>query len=86
LPDAVLRFRQGFGRLLRTDEDFGAVVVLDPRILPTRPGYGRVFVDSLPGPTVVTGPTERVVDTVLAFIRTKLGGVDSAGADPGHQR
>jgi len=46
LPQAVLKFKQGFGRLIRTAEDRGTVVVLDPRIL--RRSYGRVFLDSLP--------------------------------------
>ncbi len=47
LPAAVLALRQGFGRLIRTRADRGIVAVLDPR-LHTR-GYGRAFLDSLPG-------------------------------------
>jgi len=46
LPTAVLRFRQGFGRLIRTAQDRGVVCVLDRRIV-DRP-YGRVFLNSLP--------------------------------------
>jgi ATP-dependent DNA helicase DinG len=46
LPRAVLRFKQGFGRLIRTRTDHGRVVVLDPRLVTTR--YGRAFVDALP--------------------------------------
>lgn len=46
LPEAVLKFRQGFGRLIRTREDTGIIVVLDSRIC--RKHYGRVFLDSLP--------------------------------------
>jgi len=46
LPRAVLAFKQGFGRLIRSAGDRGVVVVLDPRIL-TRP-YGRLFLRSLP--------------------------------------
>ena len=46
LPEAVIKFRQGFGRLIRTKSDTGIVVVLDSRVY-TKP-YGRVFVDSLP--------------------------------------
>jgi ATP-dependent DNA helicase DinG len=46
LPEAVLRFRQGVGRLIRTKTDHGIVVVLDNRILTKR--YGRVFIDALP--------------------------------------
>ena len=46
LPRAVLRFKQGFGRLVRSSTDEGRVVVLDPRIATKR--YGRAFLDALP--------------------------------------
>jgi ATP-dependent DNA helicase DinG len=46
LPRAVIRFKQGFGRLIRSASDHGRVVVLDPRVVTTR--YGRVFLDALP--------------------------------------
>jgi ATP-dependent DNA helicase DinG len=46
LPQAVLKLRQGFGRLIRAHDDEGVVAILDPRIV-TRP-YGRVFLSSLP--------------------------------------
>jgi ATP-dependent DNA helicase DinG len=55
LPQAILRLRQGFGRLIRTASDRGTVVVLDPRIL--RRPYGRAFLESLPAvEPVVEGP------------------------------
>ena len=46
LPKAVVKFRQGFGRLIRAKDDFGAVVVLDPRIQTRR--YGTKFTRSIP--------------------------------------
>ncbi len=46
LPGAVMKFRQGFGRLIRSTRDMGVVLVMDNRILRQR--YGRAFVDSLP--------------------------------------
>jgi ATP-dependent DNA helicase DinG len=46
LPEAILRFRQGFGRLIRTQSDRGVVAILDRRILTKR--YGRAFLESLP--------------------------------------
>jgi ATP-dependent DNA helicase DinG len=46
LPEAVLKLKQGFGRLIRTRRDTGRVVILDPRVR-TKP-YGRTFLDSLP--------------------------------------
>ncbi len=46
LPEAVIKFKQGFGRLIRSRTDHGTVVCLDPRVV-TKP-YGRLFIDSLP--------------------------------------
>jgi ATP-dependent DNA helicase DinG len=46
LPEAVLKFKQGFGRLIRSQSDKGTIVVLDPRVL-TKP-YGQVFLKALP--------------------------------------
>ena len=53
VPQSVLRFRQGFGRLIRGEEDRGVVVVLDQRIASRR--YGRVFLESIPECTVSKG-------------------------------
>ena len=46
LPEAILKFRQGFGRLIRSQQDHGKVVVLDPRL--RTKAYGRRFLASLP--------------------------------------
>ncbi len=46
LPRAILRFRQGFGRLIRSSQDSGRVVVLDSRI--AKKNYGRAFLKALP--------------------------------------
>ena len=46
LPEAVIKLRQGFGRLIRSGRDTGIVVLLDPRI--RTKSYGRVFLESLP--------------------------------------
>jgi ATP-dependent DNA helicase DinG len=48
LPDALMKFRQGVGRLIRTATDRGLVTVLDSRVLAK--AYGRLFIDSLPYP------------------------------------
>ena len=53
LPEAILRFRQGFGRLIRTQTDRGVVVVLDKRVLTKQ--YGRWFMESLPSCTFKQG-------------------------------
>ena len=46
LPEAVLKFRQGTGRLIRTSSDTGMIVILDSRVVSKR--YGRTFINSLP--------------------------------------
>jgi ATP-dependent DNA helicase DinG len=46
VPQAVIKLKQGFGRLIRTATDTGIVVLFDPRVL-TKP-YGKVFLDALP--------------------------------------
>lgn len=46
LPQAIIKLKQGFGRLIRTQTDRGAVAILDPRMLTK--GYGRSFLDALP--------------------------------------
>ena len=48
LPDALIKFRQGVGRLIRTAADRGLVTLLDSRVLAK--GYGRLFLDCLPQP------------------------------------
>jgi ATP-dependent DNA helicase DinG len=46
LPEAILKLRQGVGRLIRTRSDKGIVVILDPRVL--NKGYGKAFLNALP--------------------------------------
>lgn len=59
LPAAVLRFRQGFGRLIRDRDDRGVVVVLDRRLI--QRSYGRAFLDALPACRRMTGDLASVV-------------------------
>ncbi len=58
VPEAVLRFRQGFGRLIRTKSDRGIVVVLDRRVLSKN--YGRIFIESLPPVSKYQGPLKEM--------------------------
>jgi ATP-dependent DNA helicase DinG len=46
IPQAAIKLKQGFGRLIRTKTDRGMVVLFDPRVLTKR--YGKVFLDALP--------------------------------------
>jgi ATP-dependent DNA helicase DinG len=59
LPEAILRFRQGFGRLIRRRGDRGVFVILDPRVL--RRAYGTRFTETL-------GAGVRPVDSWEALI------------------
>ena len=62
LPEAALALKQGVGRLIRSEDDFGAVVICDPRL--STKGYGKVFLMALP-PMRVT----RLEKDTLSFLR-----------------
>ena len=66
LPQAVMRFKQGFGRLMRRTSDRGSVVVLDPRIVRRR--YGNSFIDSLPGPATAFTDADHVLEEIERFL------------------
>jgi len=51
VPEAIIKLKQGFGRLIRSKSDKGIVVILDSRVKTKR--YGRMFLDSLPPCRVV---------------------------------
>ncbi|PLX83495.1 MAG: helicase [Desulfuromonas sp.] len=65
VPQAVLKFKQGFGRLIRHREDRGVVLILDARVV--KKGYGRIFLRSLPDAETVAAPTEEVFARIEAF-------------------
>lgn len=56
LPNAVIRFKQGIGRLIRTRDDYGFICVLDNRLQTKQ--YGRLFLETVPGrpPVIDNGP------------------------------
>jgi len=62
LPQAALRLKQGFGRLIRRSTDRGAVVILDNRILGR--DYGKAFLDVLPPASRYVGPGAQVANRV----------------------
>jgi len=62
IPEAVLRFRQGFGRLIRRGSDEGIVICLDKRLLTKR--YGELFLEALPACTVVRQRADRIEELV----------------------
>jgi DNA polymerase-3 subunit epsilon/ATP-dependent DNA helicase DinG len=66
LPQAVLKFKQGFGRLIRSKTDRGVVIVLDRRI--HSKSYGRAFLDSLPACNIRIGPVKNLSDEVSNWL------------------
>jgi ATP-dependent DNA helicase DinG len=66
VPEAILRFRQGFGRLIRTRTDRGVVVIFDSRILTK--SYGRMFLNSLPPCAVQRGPLAQLPQWAMRWI------------------
>jgi ATP-dependent DNA helicase DinG len=70
VPMAVIKFRQGVGRLIRRKTDRGSIIILDSRVISKR--YGKKFLDSLPGFRVMTGP-KRAVCLALREFHAKRG-------------
>ncbi|MBK9545867.1 MAG: DEAD/DEAH box helicase family protein [Dehalococcoidia bacterium] len=66
LPAAILKFRQGFGRLIRDKDDRGVVALLDRRIWEKR--YGKQFVDSLPDCTRLKAPMDVVARHAMEWL------------------
>ena len=65
IPQAVIKFRQGFGRLIRSRDDRGAVLILDRRV--TTKGYGKIFLRSLPDTELIRGDSDEVFARMAAF-------------------
>lgn len=70
VPQAIIRFKQGFGRLIRTKKDRGAIVIYDRRIVESR--YGKHFIKSLPGPWCYQGSERDVLRTVYNWLKSPL--------------
>ena len=65
VPQAVIRFKQGFGRLIRSKTDRGSIMIFDRRILEKH--YGKMFLRSLPECQWVSGKQETVFEAVKQF-------------------
>ena len=72
LPQAALRLKQGFGRLIRRSTDRGAVVILDNRILGR--DYGKAFLDVLPPASRFVGPAAEIANRVGDWLNSPLAG------------
>ncbi|CAH2715768.1 3'-5' exonuclease DinG [Neobacillus rhizosphaerae] len=66
LPEAILRFKQGFGRLIRTETDRGIMIVFDRRIVTTK--YGKAFLKSIPPIPVKKGRIDELVDIIHSWL------------------
>jgi len=66
LPSAIMKFTQGFGRLIRSTEDYGCVLLLDRRALTKN--YGTQFLRNLPGPAMKKLPKKKLSEQMLRFL------------------
>jgi DNA polymerase-3 subunit epsilon/ATP-dependent DNA helicase DinG len=66
VPQAILRFKQGFGRLIRSSQDRGVVAILDRRVVSR--AYGRAFLNSLPPTNVIEGGHQYVAESVYNWL------------------
>ncbi|MEL1135848.1 helicase C-terminal domain-containing protein [Desulfitobacterium sp. THU1] len=66
LPEAVLRFKQGFGRLIRSKSDRGLVILCDNRVIEKR--YGRIFLNSLPVKTHIRCSETQIFDHIDSWL------------------
>lgn len=66
VPQAVIRFKQGFGRLVRTAHDRGIVIIYDTRVIESY--YGKYFLYSLPGPKMEHMPLDQIVPRMKEWL------------------
>ncbi|MFC4777603.1 ATP-dependent DNA helicase DinG [Paenibacillus sp. GCM10023252] len=67
IPQAVIRFKQGFGRLVRTTSDRGIVLIYDTRVIDTY--YGKHFLYSLPGPKIEHMHLDQMVPRMREWLK-----------------
>ena len=65
IPHAALRLKQGFGRLIRSREDRGAIIIADSRVATKK--YGRVLLDALPPARRILVDWNEVASELRAF-------------------
>ncbi len=77
LPKATLRLRQGIGRLIRTRQDYGVVIVLDSRLVTRH--YGQTIIKTLPASLpIMTGTTPQLLSDITKFLKNTKVSVTSA--------
>lgn len=70
VPQAVIKFKQGFGRLIRSRDDRGAVLICDSRVLTKN--YGSIFLKALPGVHMVKGDSAEVFEEMQRFFQMAI--------------
>jgi ATP-dependent DNA helicase DinG len=80
LPQAVIKFKQGFGRLIRSSTDRGAVVCLDRRLV--EKSYGRAFLNSLPACPRITGTTAELAQALAPLTEVHRSDCSLCGDQP----
>lgn len=76
VPQAVIRFKQGFGRLVRKTDDHGIVIVYDTRVIDTQ--YGKHFLYSLPGPKMEHMSQEMMVTRIQEWLEAREMNIENA--------
>ncbi len=71
VPQAVIKFKQGFGRLIRRKSDFGVIAIFDNRI--ATKFYGKLFMESLPECRIAAGASEEVFEEMRKFYKRQRG-------------
>lgn len=74
VPQAIIQFKQGFGRLLRSQQDRGCIVCLDHRLLSR--SYGKIFLNSLPTCRKFFGLREGMYKEMQAFYKMERSGIE----------
>ncbi|RMH65857.1 MAG: DEAD/DEAH box helicase [Calditrichaeota bacterium] len=80
VPEAVIKFKQGFGRLIRARSDYGAVIACDNRL--SRMRYGRQFLNSLPVSAQVYQQETALLDELAQWFREKENGMSGERPEP----
>jgi ATP-dependent DNA helicase DinG len=79
VPQAVIKFKQGFGRLIRSKDDRGVVLILDSRVLSKN--YGKSFLRSLPRAGTVTGGAGEILSAMERFFGDMESSMPVSGTD-----
>ena len=84
IPQAAIKLKQGFGRLIRTQKDHGCVLLLDSRL--ATKSYGRTFLNSLPPAARSIGKTHAVFAKMREFFQSSRAAAEAANERPRSQR